>query len=87
MASEPSPLRALYQLGTHAGSDLRVERLTGSAAFEALQDCIYGPLLPAEHPAHFPLLSALSAAVPVYRLERPAGTWTADAVAEALLDG
>jgi hypothetical protein len=38
-----------------------------------------------EHPALFPLMSAVAATVPFYRLDRPASRWSVDEVAEAIL--
>ena len=87
MANRPVPLRALYLLQSHPGKDVRVRRVTGAEKFSAVQDAIYGPLLPQEHPAQFPLFATLARQVAVFRLERPENLWTVDAVAEVLLRG
>jgi hypothetical protein len=85
MAADPSNLRALYFLRPYDGSEVCVRQLRGAEKFDAVQDSIYGPMLPHEHSAHFPLFAALTERVKVFRLDRPANRWTADAVAEALL--
>jgi hypothetical protein len=87
MAPAPAPLQALYLLRTHAGNDLRVRQLCGAEKFAAVQECIYGPLLPNEHPALFPIFTSLSKYTDVCLIERPAQRWTADAVAEVVLHG
>ena len=85
--STPSPLAAIYLMRTGPGNDLRVRRLDGAEKFAALQTCIYGPMLPGEHPALFALFAALAKQVRVFLIERPAHRWTADAVAEVVLHG
>ena len=87
IAKTPLPLRALYLLRSHPGSELRVRCLNGAEKFDAMQEAIYGPLLPEEHPSQFPLFAALTSQVKVFRMERPEQGWTLDAVAEALLHG
>jgi hypothetical protein len=87
IAKSPHPLQALYLLRSHPGSDLRVRRLHGAEKFDAVQEAIYGPLLPQEHPSQFPLFAALTSQVKIFRMERPEKRWTADAVAEVLLYG
>jgi hypothetical protein len=87
IAKSPLPLQALYLLRSHPGSDLRVRPLNGAEKFDAVQEAIYGPLLPQEHPSQFPLFAALTSQVKVFRMERPEKRWTADAVAEVLLHG
>jgi hypothetical protein len=87
MAKSPAPLQALYLLRSHPGNDLRVRRLSGAEKFDAVQESIYGPLLPEEHPDHFSLFAALTDQIAVFRMERPQNRWTADAVAEAVLHG
>lgn len=87
MAHAPGRLRAIYLLATHAGPDVRVRAVAGSEKFNALQSCIYGPMLAGEHPGAFPLIQAVMRATPVYRLERPAERWSVPEVTEALLAG
>jgi hypothetical protein len=87
IAKSPVPLQSLYLLRSHSGGDLRVRRLHGAEKFDAVQEAIYGPLLPEEYPRQFPLFAALTSQVKVFRMERPEKRWTADAVAEVLLHG
>jgi hypothetical protein len=87
MAGAAVRLEAIYLLKTYSGKDVRVQSVSGTEKFAALQECIYGPLLPEEHPNLFPIFTALTQQVAVYRMERPANRWTADAVAEVLLHG
>jgi hypothetical protein len=87
MALSPSSLRAIFLLRTYSGRDLRVRQLDGAEKFAALQECIYGPLLPDEHPALFPIFTLLSNQVDVKLIERPVQHWTAKAIAEVVLHG
>ena len=87
MAQTPGRLGAIYVLAVHPGSDVRVRALTGSDKFDALQSCIYGPMLAAEHPGAFPLIQAVMRTTPVYRLERPAERWSVREVTDILLGG
>lgn len=84
--SAAAPLRALYLLRIGAGAEVRLNPLRGAAKFAAVQECVYGPLLPQEHPDLFRLFAALTDQVPVYRLERPAGLWTVDTLVEMMLN-
>ena len=61
--------------------------LTGVEKFAALQECVYGPMLPDEHHGLFRLFSAAVEQVAVHRIIRPEGRWTVDEVAEVILDG
>jgi hypothetical protein len=83
--TEMAPLRTLFVLGTHRGDNVRIRPLGGTEKFDAVRGCVYGPVLAAEHARHFAALAAL-AALPVYRLERPAGRWSADEVARAIVE-
>jgi len=85
MAASPAPLRVLYQLQTHSGDRLCAYRLRGVEKFAALQDCVYGPLLPEEQPGQFPLLAAIAEQVAIVCIERPAEQWTVDKVAEMIM--
>jgi hypothetical protein len=87
MAVAPSaaPLRALYLLETHAGAHVRVAALTGSEKFAAVQECIYGPFLPEDHPGQFALFAAVVEQTAVYRLFRPADRWSIAEVVDAIL--
>ena len=87
MATQPARLRALYLLQTHTGDDLRVHTLTGAKKFAAMQTCVYGPLLPQEHPGQFPLLAAVAEKVAVFRIERPGALWAVREVMNVILNG
>ena len=87
MATQPARLRALYLLQTHLGDDLRVQALTGTEKFAALQGCVYGPLLPQEHPGQFPLLAAFADQVSIFRIERPGALWAVPDVTNVILNG
>jgi hypothetical protein len=80
-------LRALYLIGPDAGDELQSRLLSGAEKFAALQDCVYGPMLREEHTGQFGIFAALAGQVPVYQVRRPAGRWTVNEVAGAILDG
>jgi hypothetical protein len=80
-------LRTLFLLRVSDGRQVRLQTLTGGAKFAALQDCVFGPMLPQEHPSLFPLFAALVEQVAVVRVERPAGQWTVEAIVRAVCDG
>jgi hypothetical protein len=85
MASRAGRLRALYMLRLSRGDDVVVTEARGGDKFHALQECMYGPMFTEEYPPLFPLMSAVVAAVPFFRLERPAGRWSVGEVADAIL--
>lgn len=85
VAPAAAPLRALYLLETHTDAHVRVAALTGSDKFVAVQECIYGPLLPEEHPGQFALFAAVVEQTAVYRLFRPARRWSIAEVVDAIL--
>jgi hypothetical protein len=87
MARAAAPLKAIYLLRSHPGAKLQVRSLHGTEKFSALQESIYGPLLPQEHPSHFPLFAAVARDIAVFSLERPEKQWTADAIADVVLHG
>ncbi|MBL0225865.1 MAG: hypothetical protein IPQ16_09910 [Geobacteraceae bacterium] len=83
----PAPLKAVYMLERHHGTTLSQEVLGGVTKFTALQDCIYGPLFPEEHPGIFAVITRLVTQVEVIRLKRPAKGWSVNEVVEAILHG
>ncbi len=87
MAEAPATLRALYVLRSYSGEGVRVTALSGAQKFAALQECIYGPLLPEDHPGQFPLFAAMTDRVAVFGLERPIGRWSIDEVVKVILNG
>jgi hypothetical protein len=87
MAARPGRLRAFYLLRLSQSDDVAVSPAAGSAKFRALQECVYGPMFTAEHPALFPLMSTVVVTVPFFLLERPSGRWSVGEVADAILGG
>ena len=78
-------LQALYVLRLSSGDDVVVTQVNGGDKFRALQECVYGPMFAEEHPALFPLMSAVVNTVPFFWLERPAGRWSVGKVGDAIL--
>ena len=87
MAARAGRLRAVYLLRTSARDEVLVTPVTGTEKFLALQECLYGPMFAEEHPALFPLMSAVAAGVPIFRLDRPPSRWSVGEVADAILAG
>jgi hypothetical protein len=85
MAARAGRLAAIYVLCTHDGPEVIHHELTGLEKFDAVQRCIYGPMLPAEHPGAFPLVQALMLTAAVYRLQRPVHRWSVPEVAGIVL--
>jgi hypothetical protein len=85
MARAPARLAAIYLLETRADGEVQVESVSGFRKFGALQSCIYGPMLPDEHPGVFPLAEAVTRTAEIYRLRRPADRWTVSQVAGILV--
>lgn len=85
MARQPAPLSTLYLLETGAVPAVQRQVMKGAARLAAVQACLFGPIIPEEMPLVFPLLAALLEQTPVYRLTRPAGQWSLDAVTALIL--
>lgn len=85
MAPAPLPLGGITLLETWAGPEVAVERLSDTAAFAAVQACVYGPLLADQHAAVFSLKGRVSEQVPVRRVRRPVDRWSVDEVVGAML--
>ncbi len=85
MWPQPAHLRGLYLLEKQDIEAVRVQSLSGSEKFFATQSCVYGPLLPEEHPGIFPLFAALVEQVPVFRIQRPLKNWSLPEVTSILL--
>jgi hypothetical protein len=83
----PAPLKKLYILQPAACEDVTLLRLNGSDKLEALLSCVYGPLLPEEHPGLFPLLSFAARHTDIYRIQRPENHWTVDEIVKRILNG
>ena len=58
--------------------------LVGAAKFAALQGALYGPLFAEEQRCLFGVISDVLACVPLYRIVRPAGRWSAGEVADVV---
>lgn len=87
MADAPALLRAIYLVKIITGSCLSVRPLAGGEKFNALQECIYGPLLADAHKSMFHVFSVVMEQVAVYLIERPTDRWTVDEVIEEMLNG
>ena len=85
MAAQPAPLRALYLLEKQDVKEVSVQILSGVEKFSVVQSCVYGPLLPDEHPAIFPLFTALTEQVTVYHIIRPHTRWSVADVTKIIL--
>lgn len=85
MALGPVELGAVYVLGTGSADVVVTRRLEGREKFDALLDCLYGPVLPSEHSQVFAAMSALADRVPITRLQRPKGRWSLDEVVDTIL--
>lgn len=85
MADSAAQLDAIYFLKHSAGGRLAVRQLSGMEKFNALQDCIYGPLLPEAHGEMFHLFSRVMEQARVFLVERPADLWTLDDIVGAIL--
>ncbi len=86
MSLHPARLRALYLLQRRPIEEIRVRALNGAEKFFAAQSCVYGPMLPDEHPGVFPLFAALVDQVPIFCIERPLDRWSLSAVINNLLE-
>lgn len=87
MVTEPVVLKAIYLLNCHSGKELIVTPLIGAEKFMSLQDCIYGPQLPEEHPGLFPLVSVLAEQVKMARIERPSNSYSVNNIVDVILHG
>lgn len=85
MAKEAAPLRKCYLLRVHGDTALRLSPVHGRDRFTAIQQNLFGPLLPAQHRALFPRVCALARQTEVFMLYRPAGRWTVEELADILM--
>ena len=85
VAGGSQPLRDIYLLTVADVPDVTVTRQSGAALFDALQDCIYGPLLPTDAPRVFGLQAQVCQSVRVWRIQRPRSGWSLEDVAEVIL--
>jgi hypothetical protein len=84
MAGGPVPLGAMVVLGTSTAQHMTVRALHGAERFSAWNAALYGPMLDGDHDRVWRVLSAAAETMPVYRVERPAGRWSAHEVADAV---
>ena len=84
---KPAPLRKLFIIEPSPTENVVVSRLKGVDAFKALLGCVYGPLIPEEHPGVFSIFSTTILQAGFYQIQRPESRWTLDAVVEVILDG
>jgi len=87
MAQAPEPLKAIYLLKITDVKEVSCKYLSGMEKFDALQDCIYGPLLPDGHIELFSHLAAVAEQVDIGLVERPVYGWTLDEVVEVIMNG
>lgn len=87
MVIESIPLYALYLLSKSTNSKVKLTALSGSDKFAALQECIYGPFFPEEHPGYFALFATIVNQVKMFRIERPTSRWSAHEVVEVIVNG
>jgi len=83
----PLPLHRLYILEPGTEENVSLSRLRGTDKFDALQECVYGPLFREEHPSLFTLFSSAAEQADIFRIQRPAGRWTVDEVVKVVIDG
>jgi hypothetical protein len=83
----PVPLLKLCIIEPSSNGQMYISQVEGADKFNALMDCIYGPLFKDDHPGLFKLLSATCEQVEFFRICRPEGIWTVDEIVKAVLDG
>lgn len=83
----PAPLHKIYILEPGTGENLSLSCLKGTDKFDALLECVYGPLFREEHPGLFTLFSSAAEQADMFRIRRPASHWTVDEVVREIVDG
>lgn len=85
---QPSPLRSICVLSNSEGCDsVRKTQIEGAAKFGALMRCVTGRQTGFTLDApRFSLAAAIAASTTVYSVERPAGRWCIDEVADVVLE-
>jgi len=83
---KPTPLRKVYILEPGPEDRVSVSRLRGAEVFNTLLRCIYGPILPEQHPDLFSIVSATARQASVFLMLRPEQRWSLDEVVKAILD-
>jgi hypothetical protein len=87
MIAVPAQLTSIYLLTTDDREEMHIKVLSGVDKFDALQDCILGPLLPEEHFGYLPFFAAILENIKFYRISRPSHRWSLNEVVEAILHG
>ena len=82
-----APLRAIYALNAEGQEEASIRPLRGMERFAALQECVYGPLLPHEHEDRFGIFAAIAEQVALFSVRRPPAAWTAEEIADSILRG
>ncbi len=80
-----APLKTIYLLERSSKREIEVIPLTGVEKFIALQSCIYGPLLPEQHPHLFNMFSTIINSIRMFRILRPEDKWSLDKVVAQIL--
>ncbi len=86
LGSAPARLDRIYLLEVGPYPDVAVTALSGSAKFEALLSCLYGPIFAFQHSVVFPLCTTILQQADVFRISRPAERWSVERVCSAILD-
>jgi hypothetical protein len=86
LGSAPARLDGIYVLEAGPRPKVEVTTLSGSAKFDALLSCLYGPLLASQHSVVFPLCATILQQADIIRISRPAQCWSVEAVCSAILD-
>lgn len=87
MANEAAPLHSIYLLTPTVSHELRISALSGVDKFAALQECLYGPLIPKEQSGMFSLHAMVLETIDIFRIERPESSWSLDEIVETILHG
>jgi hypothetical protein len=86
LGSGATRLDRIYLLEAGPDPDVGVSALSGSAKFDALLSCLYGPLFASQHSSAFPLCTSILQQADVFRISRPAERWSVERVCSAILD-
>ncbi len=87
MAFNSVPLKKIYLIKISSSDEVRVTSLVGKEKFAALQESLYGPLIPDEQSKLFALHSVVLDSVEICCIERPHNRWCLDEVVEVILHG
>ena len=85
MALEPAVLNSIYLLDRHPEKQVTSQTLRGREKFAALQECMYGQLLPDEHLGRFQLMTTLTQQITLSRITRPDSQDSLNEVVDTIL--